>query len=181
MKEKRIGILKGFELFIPHREIIHHVYSNLLSADLCYILKQYKMLEVKIYSNTKHSELSPQKTIFDKLPTFLPEKIFLGSLQESDIEGRDIVISSRTVLKTIKEKRIMMIKCSCNCITRADKNIGSSKIQVYSHTNNCKNNCHGNIGKHGKKDVLHFYLRTRMPYIPSPLQYIMMKVVTMFD
>ena len=126
MRVKIIGISKGFELFIPHKEDLHHVYSNLLSADLCYTIEQYKMMNIIIYVDIKHSKLTPQEKFFDKLPTLSPEEILLGFLQESDVEGRDTVISNRTVLKTTKEKRIMMIKCSCSGITRANKNIGSS-------------------------------------------------------
>ena len=60
LKVKRIAIMKEFELSISHAGILHYIYSNISSADLCYIMEQYKMLDVKIYFNSKSSELFPE-------------------------------------------------------------------------------------------------------------------------
>ena len=56
------------------------------------------------YIDTKHSELTPQENIFDRIPTLSLKELLLGYLQESTIEGKDTVLSNSAVLKTTKDK-----------------------------------------------------------------------------
>ena len=47
LKVNEIRILEGLKLSVYHEGDVQHVYGNLPSEDLYYIIKQYKMLDVK--------------------------------------------------------------------------------------------------------------------------------------
>lgn len=146
LKVNRIGILKGFDLSIHYNGELQHLYSS----DLCHIIDQYKSLDVKIYFNTKHSELTDEEKHLHKVGTLSPKEVLLHSLQNAGVEGGDTFISNGGVLKATKEKRVMIIKCSCSRTTRGNKGTDFSEYTFDSITNNHKNNRHGNVGKHGK-------------------------------
>ena len=120
LKAERIALMEGFELSICHAGNLHHIYENLVSADLCHTLERYKSLDVKIYFNSKHSELSPEEKVLYKVPTISPKELLLCSIQESSIKGGDTLINNGC-MKTTKELRVMIIKCSCNRITRGNE------------------------------------------------------------
>ena len=146
LKVKRIGILKGFELSICHDGDVQHLYG----ADLCHIIDQYKSLDVKIYFNAKHSELTAEEQLLHKVPTLAPKEVLLRSIQNAAVEGGDTLISNGGILKGTTGKRMMLIRCSCVRATRSNKGSHFSEYRIDSMTNNRKNNRHGNVGKHGK-------------------------------
>ena len=113
----RIGILKGFDLSIYYNGELQDLYGS----DLCHIIDQYKSLDVKIYFNARHSELTDEEKLLHKVGTLSPKDVLLRSLQNAAIDGGDTLISSGGVLKATKEKRVMIIKCSCFHTTRGNK------------------------------------------------------------
>ena len=52
--------------------------------------------------------------------------------------------------KTNNEKWVMSIRCSCHCTTCSTETNSFTDSCCNTYTNNCKNNRHGTIGKHGK-------------------------------
>ena len=115
-----------------HKEFFHHIYSNLPCTDLCYIIEQFKMLGVKICFDFLKSKLTPQEKPYDRVPMISPESLLLWSLQDFDAEGGNTVISNESVLGTTKDKRVMAIKCSCICITQANREISFSEFGLNS-------------------------------------------------
>ena len=54
-------------------------------------------------------------------------------------------------MKATNNLRVIKIRYSCNRITCANKNTCFTEFRAYTATNNCKNNCHENMGKHRMK------------------------------
>ena len=140
-KERR-GKMENFTLHLYHSSTNEH-FDSLQSDDLCAIIEKYKKLDVKIYFDKRHSQLTVKELAMDNPPILSPKDILLRSLQESARSGGDTIIGNGGIRKTTGEQKILNINCSCNRLTRAIQHFVFSDFCQDTYSNNRRNNRHG--------------------------------------
>ena len=150
LTKERLGKMENFTVHLYHFST-NEYFDTLKSCDLCSIIEQYKNLDIKIYFDKKHSQLTAKELAMDHPPILSSKEILLRSLQESAVAGCDTIISNGGIRKTTGEQKILNIKCSCNRLTRAIQHFVYSDYRQDTYSNNRRNNRQGLQGRRGKK------------------------------